>query len=126
MSSLAPSLPSHTLDDLLIFDSVHGVIICKVCQYALVPAEITSHLRTIHQKDTGFTAAQITTIANHCLTYPTRPPTWIKEMPVELDTQAVPFLRLYQGAFSCQQCPATHPYTCLNERSMVIHLKKEH
>lgn len=41
-------------------------------------------------------------------------------MPMELDVPAIPFLRLYHGAFSCQRCPATHPYTCLDERSMVI------
>lgn len=122
MSSLDPSLPSCAPDNLLIFDLVYGVVICKVCQYALVSGEIASHLRTTHQKDRGFTAAQITAIANHCLTYPTCPPSWIKEMLVEPDTQANPFLCLYQGGFSCQQCP----YTCLNKRSMVIRLKKEH
>lgn len=102
------------------------MIICKACQYALVPVEIASHLRTKHQKDEGFTAAQITVIANHCLTYPARPPAWIKEMPVELDTTAIPFLRLYHSAFSCRRCPVTHPYTCLDERSMVVHLKERH
>ncbi|KAE9368147.1 hypothetical protein N431DRAFT_443620 [Stipitochalara longipes BDJ] len=97
MSSLAPFLTSHAGDDLLTFDSVYGVIICKACQYALVPVEIASHLRTKHQKDKRFTAAQITAIANHCLTYSARPPAWIKEMPVELDTPAIPFLHLYQA-----------------------------
>lgn len=113
-------------DDLLIFDSIYGVIICKACQYAFVPAEIASHLRTKHQKDKGFTAAQITAIANHCLTYPACPPTWIKEMPVELDTPAILFLRLYQGAFCCRQCPTTHLYICLDKQAFVIHLKKKH
>jgi hypothetical protein len=107
MSSLASYSPSHAPDGLLIFDSVYGVIICKACQYALVPAEIASHLRTMHRKDRGFTAAQITAITNHYLTYPTRPPSWIKYMPVELDTQAIPFLRLYPGG---SLASSAHPH----------------
>ena len=39
------------MDALLHFDSTYGAIICKPCQYAVVSAEIQSHLRTPHQHD---------------------------------------------------------------------------
>jgi hypothetical protein len=120
------SPPSETRDDLLIFDFIYGVIICKICQYAIVPREIASHLRTHHQKEEGLTTQQIKTISSYCLTYPSRPPAWIKDMPLPPDTAAVPFLRLHRDGFCCRLCQLINPYVCLTEGALTDHLKKAH
>jgi hypothetical protein len=112
--------------DLLIFDSIYGVIICKLCKYAVVPREITSHLRTHHRADGGLALHQIKAIHDQCLTYPSHPPVWIKEMPMPPYTPPVPFLHLYQGGFCCRLCPTTKSYVCLTESGITIHLKEKH
>ena len=48
------------MNDLLHFDSTYGAIICKHRQYALVPREIKSYLRT---QDLALTKQQISTLA---------------------------------------------------------------
>ncbi|KAH6662285.1 hypothetical protein B0J14DRAFT_687285 [Halenospora varia] len=120
------SLSFEIRDDILIFDSAYGVIICKLCQYALVPREIANHLQAQHQKDEGLTTQQIKAISDHCVSYPCRHPAWIKEMPMSPDTPAIPFLRLYQGGFCCRLCPITRPYVCLTEDGLLRHLKEVH
>lgn len=115
-----------TRDDLLIFDSTYGVIICKICQYALVPREIGNHLQTQHQKEEGLTTHHIRAISDHCLTYPFRPLAWVKDMPISPDMAAVPFFRLCQNGFCCRLCPSIKPYVCLLEGALTDHLKKAH
>ncbi len=114
-------------EDLLIFDAIYGVIICKLCQYAVVPNTVASHLRALHQKDEGLTFAQVRALADHCLAYPARPPAWIQEMPMPLQAPPVhPFLRLQTNGFCCKLCPATNPYICCTEHGIVKHLKDKH
>ena len=75
--ALTASALNGVRENLLIFDAAYGIIICKLCQYAVVPREVASHLRDLHRKEEGLTAAQIRIIQDHCLTYPAHPPTWI-------------------------------------------------
>lgn len=94
--SLAPlsSIFDGVRDDLLIFDQEYGVLICKLCQYAIVPDTVRGHLRAIHQKEEGLTTAQIKILARRCLTYPARPPSWIQEMVMPAKAPIHPLLRL--------------------------------
>jgi hypothetical protein len=52
-----------------------------VCQCAIVLREVASYLQDQHRKEEGLTTAQIRILKDRCLTYPARPPAWIKEMP---------------------------------------------
>jgi hypothetical protein len=54
---------THNLD-LLIFNSIYSVIICKLYKYAIISREITSHLRTHHWADGSLTSHQIKAIYN--------------------------------------------------------------
>lgn len=67
MTSLVSSLLSCDNNIILIFDSGYGVIICKICQYALVPPKVASHLRNKHRQDEGSASAQSAAIARNCL-----------------------------------------------------------
>ena len=108
-SSLPSSLDEPTITDLfsslLVFDSKYGVIICKPCQYAIVPHELSSHLRTHHREEEGFTFSKIKTVSDYALTLPTCPPAWIKDLYLHpTDTPAIPFLQTYQDSYACSLC----------------------
>lgn len=120
------SYPAQALPDLIVFDAAYSVIICKVCQYALVPAQVASHLRAKHQKDAGLTTQQVKTIAAQCLTYPAHPPAWIQGRPFAASQPVVPFLRLHQNGFCCKLYPATNAYVCCSGHSIAKHLKDAH
>lgn len=53
------------MDNFLHFDS--GAIICKPCQYALVPGEIKTHLRIYHQQDLALTKQRIAILCSRIL-----------------------------------------------------------
>jgi hypothetical protein len=112
--------------DLLIFDFVYGLIICKQCKYTIVPCEIVSHLRAHHRISKRLILHQIKTIYDQCFTYFTHFPAWIKKMLMLFYTLPVLFLHLHQDGFYCRLCLTTILYTYLTKSGIIVHLKKKH
>jgi hypothetical protein len=126
-SSVDNSTITEIFDRLLTFNPKYGAIICKPCQYAIVPKEINTHLRKHHREEEGITFSQIRDVSAHCLSLPTRLPDWIKDMYLHpTDTPAIPFLRVYQDAYACRLCQCIKPFVGVREDSIVRHLKTAH
>lgn len=97
--------------DVLTFDPIYGAIICKCCQYALIPDAVRSHLQAHHKKDEAcLTGLQIKDLCKRARACPVASPESVKALHVPRNTAPVPFLRLYEDAFCCRLCPATRPY----------------
>lgn len=114
------------MDDILHFDPRYRVIICKPCQYTLVPREIQSHLKTHHQEEEGLTKHQIADLCRRFLTYPFQPPELVSNIQVLPVSPPIQFLRLYHDGFCCKLCPLAKPYVCRTKGSFGKHLKTEY
>ena len=96
-----------------------GVLLCKQCQFAIVPTQIETHLRTHHplqtqqkRKAIQEQVHRVEGVAHerHQVRYPSSggPP--------------VPGLPVFQDAFCCQECP----YVCRHVTGIQKHCKEQH
>jgi hypothetical protein len=115
-----------TNEHIIVFDSVFRVLICTLCECAVVPREVSSHLRSLAHRNDGLTWQQHKDLAVQCLTYPCAPPEQVRDMQMSDPSPVVPLLRLYTDSFSCKLCPAAQPYVSPNKDTFRHHLKAEH
>jgi hypothetical protein len=112
--------------DLLAFHPDYKVVVCRRCQYAVVPKEIPAPLRTLHKDVEDLTGPEIRKCAQTFLTKPVDLPETTGQLQVPPDTPAIPFLALYHDGFSCRLCPSTRPYVCRTETVLTEHLRQVH
>jgi hypothetical protein len=109
------------MDDILHYDSHYRIVICRPCQYALVPCEIKSHLQTHHQKEEGWMKHEVTDLCRRFLVYPLQPPELVSKIQVAPTSPPIPLLRLYHDGFCCKLCPIEKPYVCRARGGLTRH-----
>ena len=114
------------MDNILHYDSQYGIIICRPCQYALVPREIKSHLQMHHQKEEGLTRHEIAALCRRFLVYPLQPPELVSKIQVSPTSPPIPLLRIYHDGFCCKLCPSAKPYVCRTRSGLGQHWKEQH
>jgi hypothetical protein len=114
------------LDRLLHVDDKHKILICMPCQYAIVPSQLTTHLRTHHsrltvdqRRDYVAKVEGCSTLANdyEAVVYPT------------LTDPPVPFLPVYFDGLRCNALNLENiacSYICRDLSRMRKHCKDEH
>jgi hypothetical protein len=114
------------MHDLLAFYPNYRVVVCRHCQYAIVPKEIAAHLRTHYKEAERLTNLQICVYAERFATMPCDAPATTYKLQLPADVAPVPFLALYRDGFSCRLCPATSLYVCRKESTLKQHVKVAH
>jgi hypothetical protein len=79
------------MDDILHYDSQYRVVICRACQYAVVPCEIKSHLQRHHQKEEGLTKHEIADLCRRFLVYPLQSPELVSKIQVSPESPPTRF-----------------------------------
>lgn len=114
------------MDDILYYNPQYRVAICKPCRYALVPAEIKTHLKTRHRDEEGLTRTRIADICRRMLVHPLQHPELVSQIQVSPAAPPIPMLQLYDDGFCCKLCPPATPYICRTTGGICLHLKAEH
>jgi hypothetical protein len=112
--------------DLLYFDSHYRVVVCRRYQCAVVPREVTAHLRTLHKATDDLTDAEIRRCAKSFLTWPFDILEVTRRRQFPPDTLPIPFLALHLDGWCCRLCPTMRPYICRTQRGLTKHLKAAH
>jgi hypothetical protein len=106
-------------NQLFAFLTQYGVILCKQCQFTVVPSQITVHLRDHHpsllqqqRKEIHNKLQRLEGIAfeKHQVIYPEPKQTPIQGLPI------------YEDGFVCKECQ----YTCRHRTGIQRHCKEQH
>lgn len=113
-------------DYLFQIDSKHKILICRGCQYAIVPSHLATHLRVYHPRSTLEQRRDFVAKVEDCSTLAN-----IHEEVVypNLTDPPVPYLPVYFDGLRCDWVSDREiacSYVCRDLRLMRKHCKQEH
>lgn len=112
--------------DLLHFDPYYKVVVCRLCQCAVVPNEVCAHLKALYKANDGLMKLQICECALSFLEKPAAPPATTQQLQPLPTAPPIPFLALHRNGFRCQLCPPTKLYICCSKGHLVRHVRQAH
>ena len=113
-------------DRLLQVDDKHKILICMPCQYAIVPSQLTTHLRSHHSRLTIEQRRDFITKVNGCFTLANVHESVVYPTPTD---PPVPSLPVYFDGLRCDALNHENiacAYVCRDLRLMRKHCKDKH
>ena len=110
--------------DLFYFDPTYAVLACLLCQYAVVPGTVASHLRAHHKDEV--TREEIRYYVKCYAAKTIRSAAVIQKLVIPRQTPPINYLLLYSNGIACRLCPDIQLYICGSEKTIQDHLKDAH